>query len=117
MCVTYLNFFGKKDLKLKFYELMIKLDQHESSYFAVCKHFKQIYDTPRIKNNPDLMKEALKNIVIYLLLAPHDNEQQNLIHILYEDKNLQTLPKYQLAILLSIIMISIILDIFLMLLK
>lgn len=82
------------DLKLKFYELMIKLDQHESSYFAVCKHFKQIYDTPRIKNNPDLMKEALKNIVIYLLLAPHDNEQQNLIHILYEDKNLQTLPKY-----------------------
>jgi 26S proteasome regulatory subunit N5 len=74
---------------------MIKLDQHESSYFAVCKHFKQIYDTPRIKNNPELMKEALKNIVIYLLLSPHDNEQQNMIHILYEDKNLQLLPKYQ----------------------
>lgn len=74
---------------------MIKLDLQESSYFAVCKHYKQIYDTPQIKNNPILMKEALKNIVIYLLLSPYDNEQQNLLHKLSEDKNLQQLPKYQ----------------------
>lgn len=74
---------------------MIKLDQHDSNYFAVCKHYKQIYDTPQIKNNTQLMKEALKNIVIYLLLSPYDNEQQNLLHIVSDDKNLQQLPKYQ----------------------
>lgn len=87
--------FYLKDLKLKFYELMIKLDQHDSNYFAVCKHYKQIYDTPQIKNNPVLMKEALKNIVIYLLLSPYDNHQQDLLHIISEDKNLQQVPKYQ----------------------
>ena len=82
-------------MKLKYYELMIKLDQHDSNYFAVCKHYKQIYDTPQIKNNTVLMKESLKNIVIYLLLSPFNNEQQDLIHRLSEDKNLQLLPKYK----------------------
>lgn len=82
------------DLKLKFYELMIKLDLHDSNYFNVCKHYKHIYDTPRIKNNTDMMKEALKNIVIYLLLSPFGNDQQDLLHRLSEDKNLQLLPKY-----------------------
>ena len=80
---------------MKFYELMIKLDQHDSNYFSVCKHYKQIYDTPQIKENSLLMKEALKNIVIYLLLSPYDNEQQNLLHIISEDKNLLQLPKYK----------------------
>lgn len=79
---------------MKYYELMIKLDQHNASYISVCKHYKHIYDTPRIKNDPVLMKEALKNIVIYLLLSPFDNEQQDLVHRLSTDKNLQQLPKY-----------------------
>lgn len=74
---------------------MIKLDLHDSNYFAVCKHYKQIYDTPRIKNNLQLMREALKNIVIYLLLSPYGNDQQDLLHRLSEDKNLQEIPKYK----------------------
>lgn len=82
------------DLKLRYYELMIKLDQHNSSYISVCKHYKQCYDTPRVKENPDLMKEALKNVVIYLLLSPYDNEQQQILHSLSVDKNLISLPKY-----------------------
>jgi 26S proteasome regulatory subunit N5 len=74
---------------------MIKLDLHDSNYFAVCKHYKQIYDTPRIKSNLQLMREALKNIVIYLLLSPYGNDQQDLLHRLSEDKNLQEIPKYK----------------------
>lgn len=83
------------DLKLKYYELMIKLDLHDSNYFAVCKHFKQIYDTPRIKEDFNLMREALKNIVIYLLLSPFGNEQQDMLNRLSEDRNLQEIPKYK----------------------
>ena len=83
------------DLKLKFYELMIKLDQHEAAYFEVCKHYKQVYDTPQIQKNAVLMKEALKNIVIYLLLSPYTNEQQEMIHRLALDKNLLEVPKYK----------------------
>lgn len=82
------------DLKLKYYELMIKLDLHDSNYFAVCKHFKQIYDTPKIKEDFKLMREALKNIVIYLLLSPFGNEQQDMLNRLSEDRNLQEIPKY-----------------------
>jgi 26S proteasome regulatory subunit N5 len=82
------------DLKLKYYELMIKLDQHESSYFEICKHYKQVYDTPRIQKDILLMKEALKNIVIYLLLSPYDSEQQDFLHRLSLDKHLLELPKY-----------------------
>lgn len=82
------------DLKLKYYEYMIKLDQHDSAYLNICKHFKHIYETPRIKNDSSKMKEALKNVVIYLLLAPYGNEQHDLVHRLYEDKNLKEIPEY-----------------------
>lgn len=82
------------DLKLRYYELMIKLDQHNGAYLSVCKHYKQIYDTPRIQANTTLMSEALKNVVIYLLLSPFDHEQQQILHNLSVDKNLQKLPKY-----------------------
>ena len=74
---------------------MIKLDQHNASYLAVCKHYKQIYDTPRIKENTTHMSEALKNVVIYLLLSPFDSEQQQILHGLSTDKNLQKLSKYK----------------------
>lgn len=31
-------------LKLKYYNLMIQLDQHEGSYLSICKHYRAIYD-------------------------------------------------------------------------
>lgn len=82
------------DQKLKYYEYMIKLDQHDSSYFNIFKHFKHIYDTPCIKNNVVHMKEALRNVVIYLLLSPFNNEQHDALCRLYEDKNLREMPEY-----------------------
>lgn len=36
-------------LKLKYYNLMIQLDQHEGSYLSICKHYRAIYDTPCIQ--------------------------------------------------------------------
>jgi 26S proteasome regulatory subunit N5 len=74
---------------------MIKLDQHESAYFFICRHYSHIYNTPRIKNDSALMKEALKNYVIYLLLSPYGTEQQSMLHKLAEDKNLDQVPKYK----------------------
>ena len=37
------------DLKLKFYRYMIELGQHEGDYLDICKNFRQLYDTPCIK--------------------------------------------------------------------
>lgn len=33
---------------MKYYNLMIQVDQHEGSYLSICKHYRAIYDTPCI---------------------------------------------------------------------
>ncbi|CAG5135237.1 unnamed protein product [Candidula unifasciata] len=83
------------DLKLKFYQLMIELDQHESSYLAICKHYLAIYNTEQIQKDKNKMKDALRCVVLYLVLAPFDNEQSDLLHRVSLDKNLEEIPFYQ----------------------
>ena len=84
------------ELKLKFYKYMIELGQHEGDYLDICKNFRQVYDTPCIQEVrlttstqlsyiltlQDATKkvEAMKNIVLYIILAKYDNEQSDLIH-------------------------------------
>ena len=84
------------ELKLKFYKYMIELGQHEGDYLDICKNFRQVYDTPCIQEvrlrtstqlsyiltSQDATKkvEAMKNIVLYIILAKFDNEQSDLIH-------------------------------------
>lgn len=84
-----------QDLKLKYYELMINLDQHDSSYLKVCQHFRAIARTKVIKENPQEKQKALKNIVLYIVLAPFDNEQSDLIHRIKSDKDLEDVPQYK----------------------
>jgi len=86
---------GTEEYKLRFYKLMIQVDLHEESYLAVCKHYKAIYDTKTILDEPIKMKEVLRHVVLYCILAPYDNEQSDLIHRIKDDKNLEELPVYQ----------------------
>lgn len=91
------KFFEEKDtndLKLKYYRLMIELDQHEGSYLSICKHYRAVYDTQVIKDDQEKRNEALKSSLLYLVLAPYDNEQSDLIHRVQEDKTLEELPLY-----------------------
>ncbi|XP_064616223.1 26S proteasome non-ATPase regulatory subunit 12-like [Liolophura sinensis] len=83
------------DLKLKYYKLMIDLDEHEGSYLAICRHYLAIYNTKQIKEDTDKMKEALRCVIVYLTLAPYDNEQSDLIHRVKDEKNTEELPKYR----------------------
>lgn len=39
--------------------------------------------------------QALKNAVLYVLLAPHNNEQSDLLHRIYEEKKLSMIPLYK----------------------
>lgn len=66
---------GTQDLKLKYYRLMMELDQHEGSYLATCKHYRAVLNTPSIQAVPDDRQAAAKAVVLYLVLAKHDNEQ------------------------------------------
>lgn len=83
------------ELKLKYYQLMIELDEHEGSYLAICTHYRAIYNTTAIQEDKDKMADALKCVVLYLILAPYDNEQADLLHRIGQEKNLNEIPKYK----------------------
>ncbi|XP_071548473.1 26S proteasome non-ATPase regulatory subunit 12 [Panulirus ornatus] len=83
------------DLKLKFYNLMIELDSHESSFLSICRHYRAIYDSKSVQNNEGEKKRVLKHVVLYIILAPYDNEQNDLLHRIKEDKTLEDIPQYR----------------------
>ena len=39
--------------------------------------------------------QALKSVVLYVILAPYDNEQSDLVHRINTDKKLEEIPKYK----------------------
>ncbi|GBP33610.1 26S proteasome non-ATPase regulatory subunit 12 [Eumeta japonica] len=84
------KFFEEEDtqkLKEKFYRLMIAVDQHNGSYLSVCRHFRALGTAGG--------SDALIGSVVFLILAPYDNEQADLTHRLNEDKELDKLPEYK----------------------
>nr|XP_045584435.1 26S proteasome non-ATPase regulatory subunit 12-like [Procambarus clarkii]XP_045584436.1 26S proteasome non-ATPase regulatory subunit 12-like [Procambarus clarkii]XP_045584437.1 26S proteasome non-ATPase regulatory subunit 12-like [Procambarus clarkii] len=83
------------DLKLKFYNLMIELDSHESSFLSICRHYRAIYDSKSVQENEVEKKRVLKHVVLFIILAPYDNEQSDLLHRIKEDKTLEDIPQYR----------------------
>ncbi|XP_071779410.1 26S proteasome non-ATPase regulatory subunit 12 [Centroberyx gerrardi] len=86
---------GTEESKLKYYNLMIQVDQHEGSYLSICKHYRAIYDTPCILEDSAKWQQALKSVVLYVILSPYDNEQSDLVHRINTDKKLEEIPKYK----------------------
>uniref|UniRef100_A0A6G1SQC5 26S proteasome non-ATPase regulatory subunit 12 n=1 Tax=Aceria tosichella TaxID=561515 RepID=A0A6G1SQC5_9ACAR len=81
--------------KLKFYQLMIEIDQHNSKYLDICRHYQAVFQTQSIKEDPARRQEALKNVVLYVILAPYDNEQSDLIHRISQERGLDEIPEYK----------------------
>ncbi len=73
------------DLKLRYYEQQITLCKHEDKYLEACKHYRQVLDTEAVENNPDQLSAALQRVVFFILLAPYDNEQNDLLHRIAAD--------------------------------
>ncbi|GJQ83915.1 putative 26S proteasome non-ATPase regulatory [Trypoxylus dichotomus] len=84
-----------QDLKLKYYRLMMQLDEHDGSYLATCKHYRAVLNTPSIQNDPEGRQAAAKAVVVYLILAPYDNEQSDLTHRVLTDKALDEIPQFR----------------------
>ncbi|CAG2182457.1 unnamed protein product, partial [Oppiella nova] len=83
-----------QELKFKYYNLMIELDQSESSYLSICRHFLAIFNSPAIQEDPVKRVDIMKKCVIYIVLAPYDNQQHDLINRLMKEKVLQDIPRY-----------------------
>ncbi|UZJ52177.1 hypothetical protein CBS101457_001497 [Exobasidium rhododendri] len=83
------------DLKLRFYNLMIEFSLHARKTLDVCKHYYEIYDTPMIKNDTPKASEALRNLIVYLVLSPFDNEQSDLMARVGKLEDLDKVPEHQ----------------------
>ncbi|KAF8560192.1 hypothetical protein OG21DRAFT_1401706 [Imleria badia] len=77
---TFLKAKENEDLKLKFYDLMIQQALHQTEYLEVAKHYEKVWDTPSIKEDESKNRAALEHIVYYVVLAPHNNEQSDILH-------------------------------------
>ncbi|KAF8349715.1 hypothetical protein F5887DRAFT_877458 [Amanita rubescens] len=88
-----------EDLKLKYYDLMIQQALHYSTYLDVAKYYYKVWETPSIKSDVnDKGRTALEHIVYYVVLAPHNNEQSDMLHHLFADPALARLElHYNLA--------------------
>lgn len=85
---------AQQDLKLRYYKLMIELDEVDSKYLNACKHYRAVYNTPTIQEDVKKKQEAMKHIVLFIVLSPYDNEQSDLIHRIAEEKYLEEIPYY-----------------------
>ncbi|KAG0244500.1 PCI domain-containing protein [Mortierella sp. GBAus27b] len=84
-----------QDLKLRYYDLMIEYSLHENEHLSVCKHYRQIYDTPIIKEDSAKAKKAIENAVLFVILAPFDNEQSDLIQRVFLEAEEVDTPVYR----------------------
>ncbi|KAI5801512.1 PCI domain-containing protein [Peziza echinospora] len=91
----YINNPDVTDLKLRYYDQQIQLAKQEDKYLDACKHYRQVYDTPSVVEDPVKLKSVLERIVYYILLSPYDNEQNDLLHRINQDPRLLMVPKHK----------------------
>lgn len=82
------------DLKLRYYEQQVTLAKHDGAFLDACKHYRQVLDTESVENNPEQLRATLQRVIYFILLAPYDNEQSDLLHRINLDaRNLAEVPK------------------------
>ncbi|KAK3172552.1 hypothetical protein OEA41_005875 [Lepraria neglecta] len=81
------------DLKLRYYEQQITLAKHEDKYLDACKHYRQVLDTESVEDTPEQLHAVLQRVIYYILLAPHDNEQSDLLHRINADTRNSLVPE------------------------
>ncbi|KAF3505775.1 hypothetical protein F2Q69_00000386 [Brassica cretica] len=86
------------ELKRIYYELMIRYYSHNNEYLEICRSYKAIYDIPSVKETPEQWIPVLRKICWFLVLAPHDPMQSNLLNATLEDKNLSEIPDFKMLL-------------------
>ncbi|SCU81343.1 LAME_0B06612g1_1 [Lachancea meyersii CBS 8951] len=82
-----------EELKLEYFNLLIKIGLHKSDYLQVAQYYQEIYNTESIRADDTKWKYALTHVVMFLVLTPYDNLQNDLIHKIQLDNNLKKLEK------------------------
>ncbi|KAF2651613.1 hypothetical protein K491DRAFT_665209 [Lophiostoma macrostomum CBS 122681] len=81
------------DLKLRYYEQQITLAKHDNKYLDACKHYRQVLDTEAVEEDPKKLRAILQRVIYFVILAPYDNEQSDLIHHIQRDSRNSQIPQ------------------------
>lgn len=84
-----------EEYKVKFFSLMTIYHRHEKDPLELAKDYHAIYSTPHILKDQSLWSKALKAAVLFLALSPYGNEQQDMLHRIKLDSNLEKIPASQ----------------------
>jgi 26S proteasome regulatory subunit N5 len=83
---------GMEDHKISYFNLMTIYHRHEKDAFELAKAYHSIYSTSTVQKDEMQWKEALQSTVLFLALSSYSMEQQNMLHIINADPNLEKLP-------------------------
>mmetsp|Transcript_144178 Transcript_144178/g.401694 ORF Transcript_144178/g.401694 Transcript_144178/m.401694 type:complete len:459 (-) Transcript_144178:169-1545(-) len=86
-----------QDLKIQYYEYMVRFWLHDKKYLDVCKCYLAIFNTPSVQADEPKWKGALTAHTLYLALAQYDNEQEDMLNRLdqLEAKKLDKVPVFK----------------------
>lgn len=85
---------AQQDLKFKYYGVMIRLDQ-DSSFLKTSRHYQAVVDSSVIIEKPERRQRMITCAALYCILAPYDNEQQDMMFKLHKNKLLDETPMYK----------------------
>jgi len=83
-----------QNMRIEYYKYMVEIGLQEKNYLDVCRHYRALFDTVKIQNDKDKVKEVLKCVVLFILLTPHGNEQWDLLHRIHEIRQMELIPEY-----------------------
>ncbi|CCF56399.1 hypothetical protein KAFR_0B01010 [Kazachstania africana CBS 2517] len=81
--------------KLQYYELLIKIGLYKRNYLEIAQYYQDIYQTESIKIDEAKWRPVLTHIVYFLILAPYDNLQNDLLHKVQLDNHLKKLENQE----------------------
>lgn len=84
-----------QELKINYYKLMIEFYSHENQYLDIFRCYQFIFNTPNILSDPQASKLYLSLSVVYIILAPYNNEQNDLLNKLFVHKSMQNLSLFK----------------------
>ena len=85
---------GFHELKLRHCDLMIEFNTHEKNV-AISKGLLSRFNTPSIQEDEAAWTKALERVVLYIALAPQDEEQRRMIEEVYSEKKLANLVDFK----------------------
>jgi len=64
----------------------------DENFLEGCNAYQEVWDTKEVKEDEARELNVIENIMIYVILAPYDNEQSDMLHKLYANQDLQKAP-------------------------